>query len=83
MFHSLIIGGLTVLVVHAMLSESLQQDEPKTESEERSFPINDGSGRYVTLSCQTCRKLKRHRELETNLFECVKCKRLTDIRIPS
>jgi acetyl-CoA carboxylase beta subunit len=41
---------------------------------------NDHSIRHVTLSCQTCRKLKRHKEIQPNLYQCVKCKRHVDIR---
>lgn len=37
-------------------------------------------GRHVELSCQTCRKLKRHREVEPNLFVCTKCRRHIDLR---
>ncbi|WP_339147618.1 hypothetical protein [Sutcliffiella sp. BMC8] len=38
------------------------------------------SGRLLTLSCQTCRKLKRHREIQEDLFECTKCGRQIDVR---
>jgi acetyl-CoA carboxylase beta subunit len=47
---------------------------------EKDMEIHDFTSRHVTLSCQTCRKLKRHKEVETNLFQCVKCKRHVDIR---
>ncbi|WP_342515479.1 hypothetical protein [Sutcliffiella sp. FSL R7-0096] len=37
-------------------------------------------GRLVTLSCQTCRKLKHHLEIQEDLFECTKCGRQIDVR---
>jgi hypothetical protein len=73
---SFILGGATA----ALIISYFDADKPEPETE-REIVVNDFSGRFVTLSCQTCRKLKRHRELEANLFECVKCKRQTDIRV--
>lgn len=62
-------------------------DDPDEELEEEGhddldhgITVNDSSGRHVTLSCQTCRKLKRHKEIRPNLFQCTKCKRHVDIR---
>ncbi|MCM3618767.1 hypothetical protein M3936_14345 [Sutcliffiella horikoshii] len=40
----------------------------------------ESPGRLVTLSCQTCRKLKRHREIQEDLFECTGCGRQIDVR---
>lgn len=40
----------------------------------------EAPGRLVTLSCQTCRKLKRHREIHEGIFECTRCKRSIDLR---
>ena len=31
--------------------------------------VSSSTGRYVTLSCQTCRKLKKHKEIEPNLYQ--------------
>lgn len=41
----------------------------------------DFSGRRKEISCQTCRKLKAHIEIEKDLWICTKCKRPLDLRI--
>lgn len=80
---SFITGGMTVIFAFALFNSGPEEDmeeeviEPTSESD---LEINGPSGRYVTLSCQTCRKLKRHKEIHTNLFQCTKCKRHVDIR---
>lgn len=38
------------------------------------------TGKKKVLSCQTCRKLKTHVEIEPNLYQCPKCKREIDLR---
>lgn len=81
MIHSLIVAGFSVLMVYALFSEELPEAAPKRELKSESFPINDSKERKVVLSCQTCRKLKNHIEIEPNLFQCVKCKRQVDIRV--
>ncbi len=48
--------------------------------ENDDIEVNDHKVRRVELSCQTCRKLKWHKEIETYLFECMKCKRRIDLR---
>lgn len=75
---SFTIGSLTAMFCHAIFS-SKESDLDEHEEEHES---NTGStdGRSVTMSCQTCRKLKRHIEIEPYLFECTKCKRLVDLR---
>lgn len=52
------------------------------EDVQESMLVNEveSPGRLVTLSCQTCRKLKRHREIKVDLFECTRCKRSIDLR---
>lgn len=83
MIHSLVIGGFTVLLVYALFYEDIPETMPKTtpKTAPGSIPINDHHDRKVVLSCQTCRKLKNHVEIEPNLFQCVKCKRQVDIRV--
>jgi acetyl-CoA carboxylase beta subunit len=76
-----ILGGMTVLMGFALFSSSNKDEveigiiEPESE-----LVVKGPTGRYVTLSCQTCRKLKKHKEVEPNLFQCVKCKRHVDLR---
>ncbi|MEH7308068.1 hypothetical protein [Neobacillus drentensis] len=74
-------GIMTVFITYAIFSRVLEDEQEKiVVDDEAGVVINDLSGRYVTLSCQTCRKLKKHRELETNLYQCTRCKRHVDLR---
>ncbi|MBY0144270.1 hypothetical protein [Neobacillus niacini] len=75
---SFITGGMTVIMAYAVFSTGAEEDE-ELVTEDSDLVINEGSGRHVTLSCQTCRKLKRHREIRPNVFQCCKCKRHVDI----
>jgi NAD-dependent SIR2 family protein deacetylase len=80
-FVSYVTGAMTVLLVYAMFT-SYVEEEPELvgEETESSLAVNDFTGRYVTLSCQTCRKLKKHKEIEPDIYQCTKCKRYTDLR---
>ncbi|WP_045522511.1 hypothetical protein [Neobacillus niacini] len=78
---SYITGGMTVILAYTFYAVGMEDGEEEQGDEENNVVVNDFSGRYVTLSCQTCRKLKRHKELEPNLFQCMKCKRHVDIRV--
>jgi hypothetical protein len=74
-------GTLTVLIAYALFSSLLEEEPEEILGDgEAALILNDFSGRFVTLSCQTCRKLKKHREVETNLYQCTKCKRHVDLR---
>jgi hypothetical protein len=75
---SFITGGMAVLMAYALFSANAEEDD-ELVAEESDLVINEGSGRHVTLSCQTCRKLKRHREVRPNVFQYCKCKRHVDI----
>jgi acetyl-CoA carboxylase beta subunit len=77
---SYITGGMTVILAYAFYAVGMEDEEEELAVEDNNLMVNDFSGRYVTLSCQTCRKLKRHQEVEPNLFQCTKCKRHVDIR---
>jgi acetyl-CoA carboxylase beta subunit len=76
---SFITGGLSVLMAYALFSAGGADEDEELVAEESDLVINEGSSRHVTLSCQTCRKLKRHREVRPNLFQCTKCKRHVDV----
>jgi hypothetical protein len=79
---SFVSGGITVLLAYAMLTSDEEETEIETAAEsETDLVVNDFSGRYVTLSCQTCRKLKKHKEVQPGLFQCTKCKRHVDLRV--
>lgn len=70
------------MLIYALFSENEEQAQEIEEAgvDHTELEINDFSIRHVTMSCQTCRKLKRHKEIEPNLFQCVKCKRHVDLR---
>ncbi|WP_342043334.1 hypothetical protein [Bacillus sp. OTU2372] len=70
-----------MLITYALFCSVLEDEKEEIVVEDGAgVQIKDLSGRYVTLSCQTCRKLKKHREVETNLYQCIKCKRHVDLR---
>ena len=75
---SFLTGVLITTFAFCLFREKEFFDE---EDVQQDLEINDATGRHVTLSCQTCRKLKRHKEIETGLFECVKCGRQSDVRV--
>jgi acetyl-CoA carboxylase beta subunit len=77
---SFIIGGMTVLIAYAMFSVIDKEEMESNIPERNKLIVSHSTGRYVTLSCPTCRKLKRHQEIETNLYQCTKCKRYFDLR---
>lgn len=58
----------------------IYEKEEEIEHDEEGITVHTTSGRLVEISCQTCRKLKRHREVERDLYECTKCKRQLDLR---
>jgi acetyl-CoA carboxylase beta subunit len=78
---SFITGGITALFMYALFtSDKVQEELEENNPEDKEIEINDFNTRHVTMSCQTCRKLKRPKEVKPNLFQCVKCKRHVDIR---
>lgn len=78
---SFITGGMTVIISYVFYSIATDDSEELVADEVQGSDVvvNDSTGRYVTLSCQTCRKLKKHREVRPNVFQCTKCKRHVDI----
>jgi acetyl-CoA carboxylase beta subunit len=60
--------------------EEFEEEQNEVELNEENITINGFKQRHVKLSCQTCRKLKIHKEIEPNLYQCVKCKRHVDLR---
>jgi acetyl-CoA carboxylase beta subunit len=80
---SFITGGIYALFMYALFTSDSEDDAFEDyiiEENGSEIMVNDFTGRYVTLSCQTCRKLKKHKEVKPNLYQCVKCKRHVDIR---
>ena len=79
---SFITGGMSVIMANAIFTSIREEEEELAIADrtEANVVVNDLSGRYVTLSCQSCRKLKRHKEIEPDVYQCTKCKRHTDLR---
>ncbi|MGD7021800.1 hypothetical protein ACQCVK_04355 [Rossellomorea vietnamensis] len=74
-------GVMSTIFLLAIWPENKDLDEvEEVVGQEEDLEINDSSARHVILSCQTCRKLKKHKELSQNLYQCVKCKRHVDLR---
>lgn len=71
---SFVSGAVIVGFAYALFSDEYIDEE----IEEEGNTIY--TGRSVVMSCQTCRKLKRHREIEPSLYQCPKCKREVDLR---
>ncbi|WML38721.1 hypothetical protein RCG19_16155 [Neobacillus sp. OS1-2] len=79
-----ILGGMTVIFSYAFycagMDDGTDVEDEDLGQEDSNLVVSDFSGRHVTLSCQSCRKLKRHKEVQPNLYQCVKCKRHVDLR---
>lgn len=75
-------GLISAVFVYSLFSQKENDEIEEVEEEiEDDLVINGGStGRHVTMSCQTCRKLKKHKEVSPNLYQCCKCKRHVDLR---
>lgn len=79
-------GFIVASLVFVLFSDGredyeLELEEHPDHTDPTDIEINDFKGRYVILSCQSCRKLKKHREVEPNLYQCTKCKRPVDLRV--
>lgn len=70
-----ILGIMTVVIAYAFYDAS-QEIELEEES---NVVVNDFSRKLYQMSCQTCRKIKNHREVEAKVYECTRCKRRTDL----
>ncbi|MBO0961627.1 hypothetical protein J1P26_18130 [Neobacillus sp. MM2021_6] len=78
-----IMGGISVIFTYALFSSGSCEEDTDIDPDEdleNNVVVNDFSSRHVILSCQTCRKQKRHKEIESNLYQCTKCKRHVDLR---
>jgi acetyl-CoA carboxylase beta subunit len=75
--HNYILGILTVVIAYAFYDAG-REEEVDTE-EESNLVVNDFSRKLYQMSCQTCRKIKNHREVEAKVYECTRCKRRTDL----
>ncbi len=79
-WNSFITGIIGTLFAYALFLNDNNEEEDEFENDDE-IEVNDFANRHVVMSCQTCRKLKRHKEIESNLFQCTKCKRHVDLRV--
>lgn len=75
-----ITGALSVGFAYALFKGD-DDEIVINDNDNEDFEDNEeGSGRLVTMSCQGCRKLKKHQEVKPNIYKCTKCKRIVDLR---
>lgn len=75
---SFISGVLSTALAYAVFTS---KREPAAEGFEDDYDDEeDTTGRSVIMMCTTCRKQKRHKEIEPDLYQCTKCKRHVDLR---
>jgi uncharacterized paraquat-inducible protein A len=74
---SFICGGITVMLSYAFYCMGMESEEIEETDEE--LMVNEYSRRLHQMSCQTCRKIKNHREVEQRVFECTRCHRRTNL----
>jgi hypothetical protein len=72
-----VLGGMTVIFAYVFYSMGMEDEEEILEPE---LVVNGLSNKLIVMSCQGCRKLKNHREVEPGVFACVKCHRPTYTR---
>jgi uncharacterized paraquat-inducible protein A len=78
---SFITGGITILFAYLLLTTNKEDGGPEeVMTEEDEIEINDFSTRHVKTYCQTCRKIKSHKEIQKDLYQCSRCKRQIDLR---
>jgi hypothetical protein len=81
----LAVGFLAGMLGFALLSQGLEEEDAVTLEgpEDDDLEVNDyqdQKGQLYPLYCQNCRKQKKHREIKTNVYECTRCHRTTDLR---
>jgi uncharacterized paraquat-inducible protein A len=78
---SFITGGITILFAYLLFTTNKEDDgTEEVMTEEDEIEINDFSTRHVKTYCQTCRKIKSHKEIQKDLYQCSRCKRQIDLR---
>lgn len=78
-------GAMTTVFAYSLFKSDKNNEPVQDPSEYGEGYLNnydyDGEyGRTVILTCQTCRKQQKHKEVEHNLYRCTKCKRYIDLR---
>jgi uncharacterized paraquat-inducible protein A len=80
---SFITGGISVLFTYLLFTTNKEEEdalEEELDAEEPELVVNDFTSRHVKTYCQTCRKIKSHKEIQKDLYQCTKCKRQVDLR---
>jgi uncharacterized paraquat-inducible protein A len=80
---SLITGGITSLFTYLLFTTNKVEEEVSEEElddTDPDFVVNDFTNRHVKTYCQTCRKIKSHKEIQKDLYQCSRCKRQIDLR---
>jgi acetyl-CoA carboxylase beta subunit len=81
---SFITGGITILFTYLLITTNNEEEvevlEEGPDDTDQDLIVNDFTGRHVKTYCQTCRKIKSHKEIQKDLYECTKCKRQFDLR---
>jgi uncharacterized paraquat-inducible protein A len=81
---TLITGGVASLFTYLLFTTDEEDDESndyiQEEENESDIIVNDFSTRHVKTYCQTCRKIKSHKEIKKDLYQCSRCKRQIDLR---
>lgn len=76
-----IIGAISGVGAFIFITnERINSDQEQEPIEQDGITVNTYSSKRFEMSCQTCRKLKWHVEIEPRIFECMKCKRQVDLR---
>jgi hypothetical protein len=78
-----LLGAVTVVIGYVFLSIGLEHEDTLDEPDisENNIVVTNLSNKFFQLSCQTCRKIKNHREIAPRVFECSKCKRRTNLNV--
>jgi uncharacterized paraquat-inducible protein A len=79
---SFITGGISVLFTYLLFTTNKEEDvsEEELDDTDPDLIVNDFTNRHVKTYCQTCRKIKSHKEIQKDLYQCTKCKRQVDLR---
>lgn len=73
-------GSGSILTLFAIFLFNSNATANEDDVIEEAIEVNDHKFRRKEMSCQTCRKLKWHQEIEPDLWQCKKCKRHVDLR---
>lgn len=77
---SFLSGFLTAALTYVVFSDKGKEKLEVAADIEDHIEYDDTTGRIVTMMCVSCRKQRRHKEVEPDLYECTRCKRQTDLR---